>query len=105
MWAKQKVAPEIRENRWSFASVAQLLLIIALTISFIMITQRRSEEVYSYGVMALIVLTLFQIAFGNIPPNANWKTSIIGVVIAAAIIGAVIRMSIWLTPYLLQLGR
>lgn len=93
------------QNRWTFASVVQLLLVVALVVCFLMITQQISKEVYGYGVKALIVLTLLQIAFGNIPSGSNWKVSLAGVVIAAAIIGAIVKISILLVPHLLQLGR
>jgi len=93
------------QQKQTFASIAQLVLIVLLGVSFLMITQQFSRDVYFYGVLSLVVLTLFQIAFGNIPASSNWKTSLIGVVIAAVIIGALIFISIQLVPTLLQLGR
>jgi len=89
----------------TFASISQLILIILLSISFLMITQQFSKDIYYWGVLSLVVLTLFQIAFGNIPPSSNWKTSLMGVVIAAVIIGALVFVSIQLVPTLLQIGR
>jgi len=105
MTIKQKSVNEQPENKATFASRVQLLLIILITICFILITQRFEKDIYGYAVIALIIITLFQIAFGNIPPESNWKLSLFGVVIAATIIGAIVAISIWIAPYLIQLGR
>lgn len=93
------------EQKQTFASIAQLVLIILLGVSFVMITQQVNKDIYYYGVFALIVLTLFQVAFGNIPSSSNWKTSLFGVVVAAVIISALVLISIQLVPTLLELGR
>jgi membrane-bound ClpP family serine protease len=105
MTGKQKTSLEKPTKRQSFASNVQLILILLLTGCFILITQRYEKDVYGYGVIALIILTLLQIAFGNIPPGSNWKVSLLGVVIAAGIIGTIVAISIWIAPFLLQLGR
>lgn len=92
-------------QRWAFASVIQISLIVLLAISFLLISQRVERDVFNVGVLSLIFFTLFQIAFGNISPQANLRQSLQGVVIAAVIIGAVVGFSVWLVPYLIQLGR
>lgn len=89
----------------AFASKVQLALIVLIMCCFVLIIQRVNKDVYGYAVIALIGLTLLQIAFGNIPAEANWKTSLLGLLIAAIIIGLIVAFSIWIAPYLLQLGR
>jgi hypothetical protein len=92
-------------QRWAFASVMQVSLIIMLAVTFALITQTVERDVYNVGVLALIFLTLFQIAFGNINPQANFRQSLTGVAVAAVIIGAIVALSIWLVPYLIRLGQ
>lgn len=93
------------QRQWAFASIVQIGLIILLTLSFLLITQRFERDVYEFGVLALIVFTVVQIIFGNIPPGANFKNSMISLVIGGTIIAAVVGLAIWLTPYLIQIGR
>jgi uncharacterized membrane protein len=83
----------------------QIALILLLLMCFVMIAQQVDRDFYRVGVTALIFLTLFQIAFGNISPEANLRQSITGVVITAVILGIVIWLSIALVPSLIQLGR
>jgi hypothetical protein len=89
----------------TFASVMQVLLIVGLTVSFLLIAQKFSDDVYRYGVLMLIVLTLIQIAFGNISPQANFGRSMVGLAITAVIIAAVVGLAIFLVPYLIEMGR
>jgi hypothetical protein len=104
---KIKDNPILQDTKTSqgFASRVQLVLILALTICFALIIQRGSEQLYGFGLVALIILTLLQIAFGNIPANTNLKGSLLGLLIATIIIGTVVALGIWIAPYLLQLGR
>jgi hypothetical protein len=86
-------------------STMQIALIVLLLICFAMIAQQVDRDFYRVGVTALIFLTLLQIAFGNISPEANLRQSIIGVVLTAVILSMVIGLSIALVPWLIQLGR
>jgi hypothetical protein len=88
-----------------FGSTMQITLIVLLLICFLMIAQQVDRDFYRVGITALIFLTLFQIAFGNISPEANVRQSLIGVVITAAILGFIIWFSIQLVPWLIELGR
>ncbi len=89
---------------WPFATTVQVGLIILLTLSFILITQRVERDVFQYGAFALIVFTLFQVVFGNISPEANFRQSMVGLLIGAVIISVVVGIAIWLVPYLIELG-
>jgi hypothetical protein len=92
-------------RNWTFASTVQVALIVLLTVTFALMTQLVEKDVYEVGVMALIILTLIQIPFGNIPPQSNFRFSMIGLFIGGAILTAVVLFSIWLAPNLIQLGR
>jgi hypothetical protein len=89
----------------SIAGRIQLILILLLPISFILIAQQFNRDLYRIGVLSLIVLTLFQIAFGNIPARYNWKQTLLSVIAAALIIGAIVFLSINLVPTLIRIGR
>ncbi|MCL4251825.1 MAG: hypothetical protein KJ065_26970 [Anaerolineae bacterium] len=95
--------PEKRER--TFASTVQLALIFLLALSFVLITQRFDRQIYYWGVFLLIVFTLLQIAFGNIPSEWNFARSMMGLVLAALIITGLVVLSIALVPTLINLGR
>jgi len=92
-------------NQRSFASVMQALLIGLLTLSFALITQRSSNDVYRWGILLLIVSTLFQMAFGNIPSKTGFIRSVLYLGVAAILIGGIVWLSIALVPTLLDLGQ
>jgi uncharacterized membrane protein YccC len=83
----------------------QLILILLLPVSLVLIAQQANRDLYRVGVLSLIVLTLFQIAFGNIPARYDWKRTLLSVIIAAAIIGGIVFLSINLVPTLIRIGR
>jgi hypothetical protein len=89
----------------NFAGRIQLLLILLLPVCFLMIIQQSDRAIYRWGILFLIVLTLFQIAFGNIPAHFNWKKTLISVVVAALIIGGIVFLSINLVPTLIRIGQ
>lgn len=93
------------KRKWAFASSVQVSLIVVLSVCFLLITQQEERGIYGVGIFALIIFTLLQIAFGNISPQANFRQSLIGVVITAVIISIVVGLSIWLVPYLIRLGQ
>jgi hypothetical protein len=88
-----------------FASFAKAALIVLLLFSFVLIAQQASKAIYQIGLLLLIVFTLLQIAFGNIPSTATFKQSALYLVIAAVIIGALVIFAIALAPSLVSLGR
>jgi FtsH-binding integral membrane protein len=89
----------------SFAAVVQVGLIGLLICSFILITQNFNRSVYQWGVLLLIVSTLFQIVFSNIPPSTGFVRSLIYLVFSAILIGGIVALSISLVPFLLDLGK
>lgn len=88
-----------------FASRVQLALVFLMGISFVMIAQQFNRDLYRWGVLSLIVFTLLQIAFGNIPEHYNFRRSMLSLLLAAVIIGAIVFISIAIVPSLLKLGR
>ncbi|NDJ62292.1 MAG: hypothetical protein GYB67_14285 [Chloroflexi bacterium] len=97
--------PQTAAPRRTFASTMQLVLIFVMATSFVMITQQENREIYWWGVHILVASTLLQIAFGNIPSHFNFRKSLVGVAIAAVIIGGIVVLAINLAPTLLSLGR
>lgn len=92
-------------TRQPFASVAKAVLIILLLFSFVLIAQNSSRSIYQLGLLLLIFFTLLQIAFGNIPSTANFRQTMLYLVIAAVIIVALVLFSIAIAPSLIHLGR
>lgn len=90
---------------WAFASSVQISLIVVLLAAFLLIAQTEDRDFFRVGIPALIVFTLIQIAFGNIPPTASLRQSLIGLAITGVILAGVVLLSIWLVPSLIQLGR
>lgn len=88
-----------------FASVAKAALIILLLFSFVLIAQNGNRSIYQLGLLLLIFFTLLQIAFGNIPSTANFRQTMLYLVIAAVIIVALVLFSIAIAPSLIHLGR
>lgn len=88
-----------------FAAIVQGILVILLVISFVMITQQFYESIYRMGFLLLIASTFVQIAFGNLPPEANFKQSIKLTAVVFAIIAIVFGLGIFLAPHLVNLGR
>jgi fucose 4-O-acetylase-like acetyltransferase len=92
-------------QRPAFAANVQLALIVLMLVSFVLMAQQYDRSIYSLGLNALIVFTLLQIVFGNIPSHFNFRQSMVGVIIGAVIISAIVILSINLVPSLLMLGR
>ena len=89
---------------WAFASVIQITLIVLLGATFLLIAQDVDRDFYEVGIFVLVILTILQVPFGNIPSGANWRNSLLGLALGLVIIAAVVAFSIWLAPYLIELG-
>jgi len=83
----------------------QTVLIFLLLLSFVLIAQQSSRDIYEKGMLLLIGATLIQIPFGNVPPTSNFRQSIFYLAIGLAVVAAICMISIRITPYLLRLGR
>jgi hypothetical protein len=88
-----------------FAARLQTVLIVLLLLSFVLIAQQWSRDVYKFGMLLLIGAALIQIPFGNASPEANFGASMKFLAIGLAILGFIFFISIQIVPYLLTLGR
>lgn len=92
-------------NRHTFTSVMQLLLVFFMLLSIILIGQRSSFLGYKAGLILLVVTTLSQIAFGNIPPSARFGKSMRMYAIFMGVTALIFAISIAVAPLLVNLGR
>jgi hypothetical protein len=88
-----------------FAAVMQAILIGLLLVSLVMIAQQYSQGVYQAGLILLVVTTVIQIGFGNIPADASFGKSMKLLALFLAIIASVFGAGILLVPTLLRLAR
>ncbi len=92
-------------TRPAFAAVVQGILVVLMGLSFIMIAQQANRSIYQVGLLLMMGSTITQIAFGNIPPTAGFRHSMIMLVIILAIVAVIVVLGIYFVPTLLQLGR
>ena len=88
-----------------FAEVVQLILVITLLVSMVLIGQQFSKDLYRFGMILLVVATVSQIAFGNIPPTAGIGRSMRMYVWFVFVTAVIFAISIVAAPYLVGLGR
>jgi len=91
----------ILNKKLPFAARAQRLNIYLLLVSLVLLAQQFTYTLYVWGFRLLFVVVTLQVALGNI--NSEWnakKTLIILLIIAVIFI-----FSIFVTPYLIELGR
>ena len=89
----------------NFAEVLHAVLVVLMLLSFLMITQQGGKTIYQMGFILLVVSTVIQIVFGNVPPTANFAQSMKLLGIGLAIVAVVFLLGIKLVPYLVNLGR
>lgn len=89
----------------SFPIKAEIVLIVAMLIGFVLIAQQWSIGLYKLGLGIVVVSTLLEIAVGNIPKTASVGRSLKFIVVILAIVAAVFALGIALVPYLTNLGR
>ena len=88
-----------------FAARFQGLLIIVMFVSLALIAQQWTKTLYQIGLPLLMLAAFLQIAFGNIPPNANFKTSMKLLAITWIITAALFVISVKLAPTLIEATR
>jgi len=87
------------------ASDIHLLLVILMSISIFMIGQQFSRDVYQIGLALLVLSTLIQIAFGNIPGHFSLNQAMRLFVPFMGIILLIFFISYIVVPLLYALGR
>lgn len=88
-----------------FAARFQGILIVVLVVGLVLIAQQASKPLYQIGLPLVVVAAFLQIAFGNIPPRSNAKTSFLLLALTWALVAALFAFAIWLAPSLIGLGR
>jgi len=88
-----------------FAAKVQLALISMLGLSFILLAQQFNKGIYQVGFWLLIISAMLQIIFGNIPPAASFKKTMLLLAIGLVLLAGVFVLGILLAPGLVNLGR
>ena len=88
-----------------FASIIHLILVFVMLISMLLISQHYNMALYQLGLLVLVGSALVQVAFGNIPPSANFAKSMRMLLIALLVIAVIFILSLLLVPLLVQLGK
>lgn len=83
----------------------QTAVILSMIVSFIFIIQKMSDGLHKAGLLLLIISALSQMAFGNMPPEANFKEAKKVMIIAFGIVVCVFGLGILLAPVLIGIGR
>jgi hypothetical protein len=89
----------------AFAQKAQNVVMVLLIINLILVAQQFSNALYKFGVMALFVVVLLQIAVSNVAPTAGFRKTITKSAIILGIVVLIFGFSIWITPWLVGLGQ
>ena len=92
-------------TKQSFAAKVQLVLIAMLGVSFNLLAQQANKGVYQVGLCLLVITAMLQIIFGNIPPTASFKKTMLLLVVGLVLLGSVFVIGILLAPVLVNLGR
>ena len=92
-------------GRMTFQERAEIVLIFALALGFILIAQRSSQTLFQIGLVVVVISTFLEIAVGNVRSNASTREALMSVIGILAIIAAVFVLGIQLVPYLTELGR
>lgn len=97
--------PPTRRTKLPFAAQTQGLLIVVMLVGFALIAQQWSKLLYQIGLPILVVAAFLQIAFGNIPPTAGRKRSLILLGVTWLIVAAIFGLAVAIAPTLIDLGR
>jgi hypothetical protein len=95
----------IKTRKEAFASRAQRINIYLLILSLLMLAQDSFYTIYTWGFRLLGVVVILQISLGNIDPSWGFKKTAKKTVIITLIIVVIFMISIFVTPYLIELGR
>jgi len=93
------------KRKAAFAARMQTAVIVSMIVSFILIIQKMNDGLHKAGLFLLIISALSQMAFGNMPPEANFKEAKKVMIIAFGIVACVFGLGIILAPVLIGIGR
>ena len=92
------------KTRRAFGARMQAIVLVAMILSFVLIIQEMNMTLHKVGLLLLIV-SLSQMAFGNMPPEATFKEGRKIMIIAYTIVACVFGLGILLAPILIKIGR
>lgn len=92
-------------RRLPFAARFQAVLIVVMFAAFLLILQQQNKQLYQIGLPILVLAAFLQIAFGNIPPTSGFLKSMGLLLLTWGIVAALIVLSVFITPSLIQLGK
>jgi hypothetical protein len=84
---------------------AEAALLCLLGLGFLMVLQTWFFPVYHYGLLLIILVTLLNIAVGNLPRGASLLRAVLMTLLLLAIVAVVVAIGIFLVPTLAQLGQ
>ena len=93
------------KKKIAFGARMQIIVIVSMIVSFGLIIQKMNMALYKIGLVLLIVSALSQMAFGNMPSEANFKEGKKIMMIAYTIVVCVFGLGILLAPILIKIGR
>ena len=92
------------KKKAAFGARMQIIVIVSMIVSFALIIQKMNMTLYKIGLL-LIVTALSQMAFGNMPSEADFKEGRKIMIIAYTIVACVFGLGILLAPILIKIGR
>jgi hypothetical protein len=99
------MATTVKANKGPFAARAQRINIYLLIVALLMLAQQFTYTVYVWGFRLLFVVVTLQVALGNINPEWDGKKTLRKTLVILLIIAIIFAFSIFVTPYLIELGR
>jgi hypothetical protein len=93
------------KKKAAFGARMQIIVIASMIVSFALIIQQMNMTLYKVGLVLLIVSALSQMAFGNMPAEADFKEGRKIMIIAYTIVACVFGIGILLAPVLINIGR
>jgi hypothetical protein len=84
---------------------AEAALLCLLGLGFLMVLQTWFFTVYHYGLLLIILVTLLNIAVGNLPRTASPLRALLTTLLLLAVVAAVVGIGIFLVPTLARLGQ
>lgn len=95
----------ITNKKAPFAARWQRLNIYLLIVALLLLAQQFTYTLYVWGFRLLFVVVTLQVALGNINSEWNSKKTIKKLLVILLIIVVIFAFSIFVTPYLIELGR
>jgi hypothetical protein len=93
------------KKKTAFGARMQVIVIVSMIASFALIIQKMNMTLFKIGLVLLIVSALSQMAFGNMPPEADFKEGKKIMIVAYTIVACVFGLGILLAPVLIKIGR